>query len=195
MSSAHPNRILPECDLCSRRANRLKYALHLLDCVRKSYPEDSSLSDGFAVAAAQRYVDEVLWSHPEHPLVSSSEADSTRSSGRGNYSQGSAHQTKEQREPQSCANRKSKSHADSDSAKAAPKTADEPAAGSESDETTITPDEVTLRGAFLHQAKRVEEMMEQERRLGMIAAAGHKEVDLLRRLGLAILKLELKRRK
>lgn len=82
MSSAHPNRILPECDLCSRRANRLKYALHLLACVRKSYPEDSSLSDGFAVAAAQRYVDEVLWSHPEHPLVSSSEADSTRSSGR-----------------------------------------------------------------------------------------------------------------
>jgi hypothetical protein len=31
--------------------------------------------------------------------------------------------------------------------------------------------------------------------LGMIAAAGHKEVDLLSRLGRAILKLELKRRK
>jgi hypothetical protein len=58
----------PDCDLCARRRTRLECALKHLEYTRKRSLEDPALSNGFALGGAQRYVDEVRSSHPDHPM-------------------------------------------------------------------------------------------------------------------------------
>jgi hypothetical protein len=68
MTNSSANIFHPDCDLCTRRRNRLECALKHLECTRKKSLEDPALSNGFALEGAQRYVDEVRSSHPEHPM-------------------------------------------------------------------------------------------------------------------------------
>jgi hypothetical protein len=57
-----------ECDFCARRATRLKYAWKQLHYIRKKYSAEPNKSHAFFAGATKRYVEEILASHPEHPL-------------------------------------------------------------------------------------------------------------------------------
>ena len=167
--------------------------------MRKKSLEEPSLSDGYALGAAERYVEEVLSSHPEHRMPSRPEAEGARSTGREDYRHGSGDQTTQQRARQSGADPEAKSTADSGKTREEkPSTPEESPAGSKSDETDATPDEDTekaLKTAFLNQLDVVDKMADVEDKLGIIAPGGHKQIDALIRLAGAMLKEELKRQK
>jgi hypothetical protein len=152
------------------------------------------------LGAAERYVEEVLSSHPEHRMPSRSEAEGARFTGREDYHQhGSGDQTKEQRARQSGADPETKSTADSGKAREEkPSTPEESLACSRSDGTDATPDtdtEKALKTAFLNQLDVVDKMADVEDKLGIIAPGGHKQIDALIRLAGAMLKEKLKRKK
>lgn len=80
MTSPAAHMFHPDCDLCTRRRNRLECALKHLEYTRKKSLDDPALSNGFALGGAQRYVDEVRSSHAEHPMNPCPEPEGVQSS-------------------------------------------------------------------------------------------------------------------
>jgi hypothetical protein len=197
----------PDCDLCARRKNRLKYALKHLEDTRKRSLDDPALANGFALGGAQRYVDEVRFSHPEHPMNPCPEPEGAQSSDCTDYQNKFEHQIDDLREPKSAADQFMKSTTRSHKTKAQnPLATNEPLPPSsqrsharlkpdENDETLDINSEYTLKTSFLKQQDIVERMMDLEKTLGIIVPGGHKYVDALRKLAVAILRQELQRPK
>ena len=198
--SSHPKHRMPSsAEAEDALSTRLSYALKHLEFVRKKSLEDPALSKGNVLAAAQRYVDELRSSHPEHRMPSCPETEGAGSTDRGDNQHGSGDQSKEQRERQSSADPEAKSTADSDKTRGEkPSTPEKSPACSKSAGTDAPPDtdtEKALKTAFLNQLDVMDKMTDLEDKVGIIAPGGYKNMNALTRLAGAILKEELKRRK
>ncbi len=77
MTKAHFDQ---ECDECIRRNHRTAEALRILGHARKKSLEDASVAAVFALDAADRYLEEALFSHPEHGMPPWAEAEHALSS-------------------------------------------------------------------------------------------------------------------
>jgi hypothetical protein len=198
--SSHPEHRMPSCPEAKVALSAsLNFAVKYLEYVRKKSLEDPALFDGLVLGEAERRVDELRFSHPEHRMPPGPEDPGAQSTGREDYQSESGDQRKQQRAPQSDAEPEAKSTVASGKARREkPSIPKESPDRSKSDGTNATRDtdtEKALKTAFFNQLDVMDKMTLLEDKLGIITPGGHKQMNALVRLAGAILKEELKRRK